>query len=287
MTAVKLLGLGINLSMAMMVLGVALSGDGGRRWREVIRRSGLLARALIAMFVVMPVIAVLIAKYLDLAYALLVALLLLALSPVPPLLPPKQVEAGEDVPFVLDLLLVAALAAIVVVPAGVDLIGRLFGREVDVPFAPIARVVGVSVLLPVVVGVAIARFAPAFASRAARPVSKVAGVLLLVSVLPVVWIAWDGLTAQMRDFTVLALVVFVAIGLLVGHLLGGPQPDDRTALALATSTRHPGVAVAVLHAIEPANKDVVLVVVLYLLVGAIASLPYVKWRTRVHAAEHA
>jgi BASS family bile acid:Na+ symporter len=285
MTAAKLLGLGINVSMALIVLGVALAAGHGQL-RDAFRSPGLLARALVAMFVVMPVVAVLIAKYLDLNYALLVALLLLALSPVPPILPTKQIKAGGSASFVLGLLVIAALAAILVVPAGVEIIGRLFGRELDVPFAPIARVVGTSVLLPVVIGLVIARRAPEFAARAARPVSKFAGVLLLLSVLPVLWVAWDELAAQMNNFTVLAIVVFVAIGLLVGHLLGGPEPDDRTALALATSTRHPGVAVAALHAIEPANKDIVAVVVLYLLVGAIASLPYAKWRTRLHATQH-
>ncbi|HEU4687193.1 MAG TPA: hypothetical protein VFS23_02475, partial [Vicinamibacterales bacterium] len=152
------------------------------------------------------------------------------------------------------------------------------------PFAPIARVVGISVLLPVLLGLVVARVAPAFATRAAGPISKVAAVLLLVALLPALWASWDAIAAQMTNFTVLAIIVFVAIGLLVGHLLGGPNADDRTALALATATRHPGVAVAVLHAIGPMDQGVVPVVVLYLLVGLVAAAPYVAWRKRTHAA---
>lgn len=286
MTAAQLLGLGINISMALMVLGVALSA-GHERLRSAFRDKGLLARSLIAMFVVMPAVAVLIAKNMDLNRALLVALLLLALSPVPPILPTKQIKAGGASAFVLGLFVVAALAAILVVPAGVEIIGRLFGRDLDVPIAPVARVIGTSVLLPIVIGLVIARIRPAFAARASGPVSKLAGALLLVSFLPVLWVAWDSIAAQMTNYTVVAIVAFVVIGLLAGHLLGGPNSDDRTALALATATRHPGVAIAVLHVIEPANKDVALVVMLYLLVGAVASLPYVKWRARVHRAKHA
>jgi BASS family bile acid:Na+ symporter len=282
MTAAKLLGLGINLSMALMVFGVALSARRGDL-AHAFRSRSLLARSFVAMFVVMPVVAVLIAKNFDLNRALLVALLLLALSPVPPILPTKQIKAGGSASFVLGLLVIAALAAIVVVPAGVTAIGRLFGQELDVPFAAVLKPVAVSVLVPVVLGLAIARSAPAFAAKAAGPVGKVALLLLAISFLPVLWKAWGAISAQMTNYTVVAIVVFIAIGLLAGHLLGGPDPDDRTALALATATRHPGVAIAVLHAIEPAGQDVALVVILYLLVGVIASLPYVKWRTRAHA----
>ena len=282
MNAAKLIGLGINLSMALMVLGVALSAA-GERWRDVLARPALLVRSLIAMFVVMPVVAVLIAKNFELNRALLVALLLLALSPVPPILPSKQIKAGGSATFVLGLLIVAALASIVIAPAGADLIGRLFGQDLDVPFAPVARVVGISVLLPILLGLVIARLAPAFAAKAAGPLAKVAGILLLASFLPALWVAWGSIAAQMTNFTVLAIVIFVAIGLLVGHLLGGPQDDDRTALALATATRHPGVAVAVLNALGPVDPGVVPVVVLYLLVGMVASAPYVAWRKRAHA----
>ena len=283
MTAATLIGLGINLSMALMVFSVALSAA-GERWRDILARPGLLARSLIAMFVVMPVVAVLLAKNFELNRALLVALLLLALSPVPPILPNKQLKAGGGASFVLGLLVVAALASIVIAPVGADAIARLFGRELDVPFAPIARVVGISVLLPVLLGLVVARVAPAFGAKAAGPLSKFAAVLLLVSFLPALWAAWDGIAAQMTNFTVLAIAIFVAIGLLTGHLLGGPDDEDRTALALATATRHPGVAIAVLHAIGPVDPGVVPVVVLYLLVGMVAAAPYVAWRKRAHAA---
>jgi BASS family bile acid:Na+ symporter len=85
----------------------------------------------------------------------------------------------------------------------------------------------------------------------------------------------------MTNFTLVAIVGFVAIGLVTGHLFGGPDPDTRTALALATATRHPGVALAVLGVIEPANRDVVPVILLYLLVGMIASAPYIAWRKSI------
>jgi len=74
--------------------------------------------------------------------------------------------------------------------------------------------------------------------------------------------------------------VFVAIGLAVGHLLGGPAREDRSVLALATASRHPGVALAVAH--DTASLMSVLGIVLVcLIVGALFGAVYTKWIARV------
>ncbi len=279
MSAAKLVGLALNMSIWLMVFGIALNA-GAWRVRTIFRNPALLLRSLVAMYVVMPLFAVWVALNFELNRAVLTALILLALSPVPPALPSKQLKAGGSMNYVIGLLIVAALAAILVVPAGVDVIGRAFGYELNVPFAVTARVVGTSVLLPVVAGLAVARWAPPFAEKAAGPVAAVSTVLLLVCLALIVVSKWSALAAQANNFTVVAIVLFIAVGLVTGHLLGGPEPDNRTSLALATATRHPGVAVAVLNVIAPTAEDVAPVVLLYLLVGMIASLPYLKWRAR-------
>jgi len=278
-SAAKLIGLAVNLSIWLMVFGIALNA-GAWRIRMIFRDPALLLRSLVAMYVVMPIFALWVALNFELNRAVLTALILLALSPVPPVLPSKQLKAGGGMNYVIGLLVVAALAAIVVVPAGVAAIGRAFGYDLEVPFGVTARVVGTSVLLPVVAGLVVARTAPAIAERIAGPVAAVSSVLLLVLLVPIVVTKWNTLAALAGNFTIVAILLFIAVGLAAGHLLGGPEPDNRTALALATATRHPGVAIAVLHVIAPAAEDVAPVVLLYLLVGMVASLPYLKWRTR-------
>lgn len=283
MNAARLLGLGISLSLALMVFSVALT-FGRESLRSAVRSRALLVRSLIAMYVVMPLVAALIATFLDLNRALLIALLLLALSPVPPVLPTKQIKAGGSAAFALALLVAGALAAIVIVPVGVDAIGFFLGRELEVPHIVVLKPVATSILVPVVLGLSVARRAPEFAAKIAVPAGRIALVLLIVSFLPVLWTYGPRMFAQMTNFTAAAIVAFTAIGLLVGHLLGGPDPGNRTALALATATRHPGVAIGVLNVVEPANQDVVLVILLYLVVGIVASAPYVGWRRRAHEA---
>ncbi|HKX99287.1 MAG TPA: hypothetical protein VJL86_06190 [Steroidobacteraceae bacterium] len=284
MSAAKIIGLAINLSMALMVFSVAMRA-GLARTRITFGSPGLLARSLLSMYVVMPAIAVLVALTFDLSQSLKVALLLLALSPVPPVLPGKQMKVGGSAEFVLGLLVVAAAAAIVVVPAGVAIIGRLFGRELDVPYGVVIPVVATSVLLPVAAGLIVGRLAPGFAGKAANPLSVFALVLLLLALLPLLYAGRHALAAQLGHYNVLAIVLFTLTGLAVGHLLGGPAQDDRSALALATATRHPGVALAVLGTIAPDDKAPAVIVLLYLLVGMVAAAPYVAWRRRLTRAD--
>jgi BASS family bile acid:Na+ symporter len=80
----------------------------------------------------------------------------------------------------------------------------------------------------------------------------------------------------------LAFAAFVATGLLVGHLLGGPEPENRVVLALATASRHPGIAIALAQSAFPAQKLVVPAVLAYLLVSAVVSAAYLRWTK--HAA---
>jgi BASS family bile acid:Na+ symporter len=73
--------------------------------------------------------------------------------------------------------------------------------------------------------------------------------------------------------------VLAVIGLSVGHLFGGPRPGDRTTLALATASRHPAVALAIATSgavKEP--KPELGIILLYLIVATVVSLPYQRWR---------
>jgi BASS family bile acid:Na+ symporter len=283
MTVARLFSLGIGLSIALMVFSIALNA-GGRRLDASARQPALLARSLVAMYLVMPFLAVGIALNLELNRPLLIALMLVALAPVPPVLPSKQLKAGGNEAYVLTLLVASAIAAIAVVPAGVELLGRIFGRDLAVPFGVTAKAVAVPVLVPVVAGLALGRIAPGVAERVAGPLSAASSLLLAALFLPVVFTQWPTIVEQAGNFTVVAIVLFIAAGLATGHLLGGPDPDNRTALALATATRHPGVALAVLRAVAPEEEGVQAVILLYLVVGIVASIPYVAWRKRARAA---
>jgi BASS family bile acid:Na+ symporter len=284
MNLAQLVPIALSVSIALIVFSVALQTPPGSV-APLLKQPGLILRSLLAMNVVMPLLAAGVAAAFRLHPAVELGLILLAVSPVPPVLPVKQMKAGGSAPYALGLLIISALAALVTVPLSISLIGRLFGHEIAVPVATVAKVVGMSILLPLLAGMIVRRLAPAFAERSAKGISKVGVIVLLIGAGLILVASWRGVLALFGNFTVVAIVLFLVAGLAVGHLLGGPDSDDRTVLALSTAVRHPGVAMAVATAILPPEQKgaVAAVILLNLVVGAIVTGPYVKWRKRVHA----
>lgn len=282
MTIAALIPIAINVSMGLVVLALGLHA----RMEDatyLLRRPGLLVRSIVAMNVVMPILAALAALVFDLAPAVKLALVALALSPVPPILPNKQTKAGGTSSYVIGLLVAAAALSLVLVPIGMELIAAIFGLDVAVRAREVLPVVLLSVIAPLVIGIVIHQIAPDFAKRIAGPVSIFGVGLLLVSFLPVLVAQWSQILDVVGNGTLFALAVFTLVGVAVGHFLGGPGSDDRSVLALATGTRHPGVALAIAASTFPDEKTVFAVVLWHLIVGAIVSVPYVRWRKRMHS----
>lgn len=277
-----LIPLALNLSLAMLVLSVGLQAS-LRDETYLLRHPGLLARSFLSMNVILPVFAAGTALLLDLDPAIELAIIALSLSPIPPLLPAKQTKAGGRESYVVSLLAIMALLSIVVVPLGVEILDGVFDRDAHIAPGAILRIVGIGIILPLVLGVVIGYLAPQ-AERYARTVALAGTILMVLAVLPLMFRLWPLLISMVGNGTLLVLVAFTLVGTLVGHFLGGPVEDNRAVLALATGTRHPGVAVAIATAADPSLRAVLAVVVWHLVVAAIVSGPYARWRARMHGA---
>jgi hypothetical protein len=68
------------------------------------------------------------------------------------------------------------------------------------------------------------------------------------------------------------------MALAIGHALGGPDRDDRTALAVSCAARHVGIAM--LAASTTPGPQTAAIVLAYVLASALVSIPYLKWRGR-------
>jgi BASS family bile acid:Na+ symporter len=283
MTLVQVIGLAIQASVFLIVFAIGLDAT----MREVgylFRRPGLLARSILSMNVIMLAFAIAVVLLFKLNPAIDTTLVALAAAPVPPALPNKQAKAGGSQDYAIGLLATAALAAIVLVPIAIAIVGQLSGRNLYVPTEKVVSTVLISVLIPLMAGVLVRHFLPVFADKAARPISRFAMILLLLAVLPILFVASKAIWGLLGNGALVCLVLFTLTGLAAGHLLGGPDPDHRTVLALATAVRHPGIALAIASINFPDQKSVAAVVVCYLIIAAAISAPYVKWRVRAHAA---
>jgi BASS family bile acid:Na+ symporter len=279
MRLATLIPLVLQASIVLNVIGLGLNAS-PQDATALFRRPSQLLRLLCAMHVVMLACAVALAINFALHRAVKIALVALAVSPIPPLLPKKTLKAGGEASYTIGLLVAVALLAIIFVPVAVELLGRAFGTPSHMSLGAVARLVLLTVLVPLGVGMAMRSLAAAFAARIARSVSLVATVLLIASALPILFTAWPTIVSLTGDGTMIALAAFVLVGLAVGHLLGGPDPEDRIVLALSTASRHPGVALTIAHATFPEQQLVLAAVLLYLLVSSIVSLPYLAWSRR-------
>lgn len=277
-----LLPLLIKTSILLLVVALGLNAT----WRDALylfRHPALLIRSFLSMNVIMPLVAAGLVIAFDMPLPVQVALVALALSPVPPILPKKELSAGGHAPYAIGLLVAVALLAIITVPIGASWLNTAFGREGGISPLKVATIVLTSVLAPLAVGIALRHWVPAFAQRVARPVALLGTVLLVGSALPLAIAAWPAIHALFGNGTVLIIAAMAVIGLGVGHLLGGPRADDRTVLALSTATRHPAVALAI--AVGGSETQFGLAaILLYLIVATVVSIPYVVWRKRQAAS---
>jgi BASS family bile acid:Na+ symporter len=279
MDLATLVPLGLKASIATLVFGLGLSAA----FDDVLylfRWPALLARSLLALNIVMPLFAVAMAKLFDLHPAVEIALVALAVSPVPPMLPRKQQQAGGHASYSVGLLVTVGLFAIVYVPAAMELLGSLFGTSAHMPFMSIARLVLMTIFGSLLAGMIFRAVAPALAVRIVKPMSLIATVLLFACSAAILFSAGPAIWLLIGNGTIVAIAAFIIVGLVAGHLLGGPGADERSVLALASAAHHPGIALAIAHTNFPQQELAPAAILLYLIISAILSIPYVMWRKR-------
>lgn len=243
-------------------------------------RPAQLVRLVLAMNILGPIVTVLVCKAFSLHPAIIVALVTLSIAPVSNLFPQTMLPLlpSGRTGYLHGLFFASTVLSVVLTPLAVEMINILFAAE-DEHANPllVAKALLGSVLLPLGLGLAIGRWWPA-ARRWSHAIQTVGSVLLLVCAVPILIAAWPLMAAIYREGTLSAIVIITFIGLTVGHFLGGPDEDDRTVLAFATVTRHPGVAIAVGSLTDQPLAPVGVIVAL--LVNGLAVVPYKRWRQR-------
>jgi len=273
MTAAILLVL--KLSIVALIFGIGLGStpaDFGYLWR----RPALLFRSLLAMYVAVPLAALAAVKWLVLPIPVKTAILVLAISAGAPLLPKKLIRLGRE-SYVFSLVVTSSLLAVVTVPAWLLVLAPLFGRESAVEPGAVGLVIAKAFLAPLVLGMLLRWPLSRVAERLSDLILKAGGILLLVAGLSLL-ATHVRLLAEIGWLPLVSLAGLTAVALAIGHALGGPNPDDRTALAVVCGTRHVGIAMLAASAV-PGPRTIALVLA-YLVASAAVSIPYVRWRRR-------
>jgi BASS family bile acid:Na+ symporter len=232
------------------------------------------------MDVVVPLAAVGRARTLPRPVAVKTAILVLAISAGAPLLPRKLMKLGRE-GYVFSLVVTSSLLAVVAVPAWLQVLGTLFGREADLDPGAVALVIAKSFLAPLVLGMLLRWPLSSVAERLSQWLLGAAGVALTAAGLALL-VLHGGALAAVGLVPLLALVATTLVALAIGHAFGGPDPDDRTALAVSCATRHVGIAM--LAASTVPGPRIAVLVLAYVLASAVVSIPYLHWRKRARAS---
>ena len=243
------------------------------------RRPGLLVKSLLAVFLIMPIIAVLMEQVFEFRRTTELAIVALALSPLPPLLPTKTDKAGGEHSYMVALLVTLSLTAIVAIPLSGLILGWMFHREFSISLGKITQIVLTMIVAPLLLGFVVRRRWPKLARWLIPVVGRIANILLPLAVVALLAAAWRGIWSAFGDGTIFAITFFVVAGLAIGHWLGRPERGHSVVLALASGCRHPAIALTIASANFP-DLNFVGTVLLYVLISAIVGVPYVMWQRR-------
>ena len=230
------------------------------------------------MYVVTPLVAVLLARYVPAPLPVRIAVLLMAISASAPLLSKKLVKLGASTQYGYSLSVLTALLAVGTMPLSLSLFSAFFGRDVSVDPGQVASTVLKGFLVPLLAGMTVRQVVPGFADRIRGRLTAVAGVILAALVLLIVAAQFKAILAV--GLPGLGLIVLMTLAALaIGHVLGGPDPEERTTLAMTCASRFPGLALLVASVNFP-NGNPLPVVVAYVLISSAAVFPYSRRRAR-------
>lgn len=270
-TLIVVLKLSIGVLIACVGAGTSFS-----ELTYVWRRPGLLLRSLAAMYLLVPLVAFGLVLIMPIERGVKAAMLALAVSAGAPLLP-KRLKTLHSAQYIFSLLITSSLVAIAAVPVWTALLSAYFDVEVTLTVRTVVTDIAKTILLPILVGMGLRLIFPVLSERLSNRVMTVAWIVLAVSGIILLFVHREhlaGLTWQ----GVFSLVGLMVGALFIGQILGGPDADERTALAIACAMRHVGIALVV--ASEFVGVKTLVLVVAYFVTAFIVSSIYLRWRRR-------
>ena len=161
----------------------------------------------------------------------------------------------------------------------IEIVERLFG--VTTVFDPKAMVMVLlaTVVLPLGLGIGLAKLFPRSSPRLGAVADRVGSLVVLLGAVVLLGIHGSKMLALIGEGTVLLILVVIVFGLLIGELLGGPDRSIRGALASATVSRHPAIALLLASGAFPQQQDTVIgTVLIYLLASLVLPILLMRWR---------
>lgn len=217
------LGLPIAIMIIMCGIGLTLTLGDFRRIREHPRPVLI---GVIGHYLLLPLLGFLVAWAFRLPTELAVGLVLLAACPSGSSSNALTFLARGNVALAVTLTVISALVTFLSVPLLVNLALQVFGgeaRTIRLPVGPTIAHLAVLVLVPVTLGMAVRRFATAFAQRVEPMVGRFSMVVLLVVIVALVYVErhkMGGMLVQVGPAALTLCCAAIGLGYLLGRATG-------------------------------------------------------------------
>lgn len=239
-----------------------------------LRSARLVALSLLANFVIMPAVALGLARLLRLDEPFGVGLLLLGVAAGAPFLPKLAQAAKGNIAFSVGLMVLLMVVTVGYLPLVLPLL--LPGVSID--SWKIARSLIFLMLLPLAAALTVKAKLPAIAARANPLLHKISSLSLVLLMLLLIVVNFSDVISVFGTRSILASVLFNVVGFGVGWLFGGPAADTRSVLGLGTAQRNIAAAIVV-GSQSFKDPNVVVMIIVVAIVGLLILMPV----TRMHA----
>ncbi len=223
---------------SMLAMGLSLTVP---QIMQPLRNVRLVVMALVANFVLVPLLAYVITLVIPLEQSLKVGLIVLATAAGAPFLPKLVQGAKGNVAFGVGLMVLLMVVTIIYMPIVLPLL--LPGVSVN-PW-DIAKSLIVLMLVPLAIGLLMRSHSPDAAAHWQPVMSKISGLAILILLVVGLGLNVSNIIDLIGTGGILALLLFIIGSFLLGFLLGGRDQGDRSVMGLGTAQRNVSAAIVV------------------------------------------
>lgn len=269
-----------TLSILGFAIASVLSAGLSFTFREIaapFRRPGRIVRAIVANFVLVPLLAAGIAHAFALDPARSMGMILLGAAAGAPFLIKLIAIAAGDVALGTSLLVLLVPLTVVLMPLLVPLLEPAAAVSASAIALPLAG----TLLLPLAIGLVVAELAPPWA-RLVQPIARVASTIALVALMLLTMILHlHHVIDIVASRAIVALLLFLAGSFAIGYLVASPRADRRLVLGLGTSQRN--IAAATIVAVEDIkDSDTLVLVVVASIIDLLILIPLARYLRNTH-----
>lgn len=236
---------------------------------DPLKNKKLVALALLVNFVLVPLLAYAVLFILPVGEGVRIGLILLATAAGAPFLPKLAEVAKGDIAFSVGLMLLLMVGSVIYLP----LVLPLALEGVDVDALQIAKSLVITMLLPLFVGLFLRAKSEALSLGCQPYVVKLSNLALILLTVLLVSLNFSNILS-MIGWGGFAIVLFLAVSLGAGLLLGGRQNKVRNVMGLGAAQRNVSAALVVGQSLD--DPQVLVVLVVAAIMGLLMLMPIAK-----------